>query len=56
MKDILLINPLFFQALATYASIGFFYNIDTMIPWFVWVIAVSLSMYQEDKRKEENER
>ena len=54
MKDILLINPLFFQALATYASIGFFYNIDTMIPWFVLVIAFSLSMYQEDKRKEEN--
>ena len=56
MKDCLMINPLFFQAIATYASIGFFYNIDTMIPWFIWVIAVSLSMYQADKRKEENDR
>ena len=55
MKDLLMINPLFFQAMATYASIGFFYNIDTMIPWFIFGAAVMLSMYQEDKRKEEND-
>lgn len=52
MKDLLMINPLLFQVLATV----FFCQIDTMTPWFIWGIAVSLSMYQEDKRKEENDR
>ena len=56
MKDLLMINPLLFQAIATQASIGFFYNIDTMAPWFIFGAAVLLSMYQEDKRKEENDR
>lgn len=55
MKDCLMINPLLFQMLATQTYLAFFCQIDTMTPWFVWVIAVSLSMYQEDKRKEEND-
>ena len=56
MKDLLLINPLFFQVLATQIYLVFFCHIDPIAPWFIWVIAVSLSMYQEDKRKEENDR
>ena len=55
MKDLLMINPLFFQAISIHAYLVFFYHIDTMAPWFIWVIAVSLSMYQEDKIKEEND-
>ena len=55
MKALLMINPLLFQVLATQTYLVFFCNIDTIAPWFIWVIAVSLSMYQEDKRKEEND-
>ena len=55
MKDLLLINPLFFQVLATQTYLVFFCHIDPIATWFILVIAVSLSMYQEDKRKEEND-
>ena len=55
MKDLLLINPLFFQVLATLIYLVFFFHINLIAPWFIWEIAVSLSMYQEDKRKEEND-
>ena len=56
MKDLLMINPLFFQLLATQIYLVFFCHINPFAPWFIWAIAVSLSMYQEDKRKEENDR
>ena len=56
MKDFLLINPLLFQFLATQTYLAFFCHINPIAPWFIWVIAVSLSMYQDDKRKEKDER
>lgn len=56
MKDLLMINPLFFQLLATQIYLVFFCHINPIGTWFIWVIAVSLDMYQEDKRKEENDR
>lgn len=56
MKDLLLINPLFFQLIATQTYLAFFCHINPIAPWFIFGAAVMLSMYQEDKRKEENER
>ena len=55
MKDLLMINPLQVHVLATQTYLVFFCHINPIAPWFIWVIAVSLSMYQEDKRKEEND-
>ena len=52
MKDLLLINPLFFQVLATQTYLAFFCHINPIAPWFIWTIAVLLSMYQEDKKND----